>query len=114
MELLVLILKKVGCLGAILAEMMDAGISGATIVDAQGMLTTLNADTVEPPPIFGSLRHFLNPEREEQKMILVVLPKEQIVTVRRIIDQETGGLDQPNSGILFTVPLSYTEGVKNK
>ncbi len=111
MELLVLILKKIECLGGILAEMMEEGIGGATIVDARGMLTTLNADDVEPPPIFGSLRHFLNPDREEQKMILVVLKKEQVATVRGIIDRETGGLDRPNSGILFTLPLNYTEGV---
>lgn len=114
MELLVLILNKVECLGEILAHMMEAGISGATVVDSQGMLTVLGKDDVEAPPIFGSLRQFLNPERESSKMVLVVLNQQQVACVRAIVGQVVGSLGQPNTGILFTMPLSYVEGVTIK
>ncbi len=113
-ELLVLILNKVECLGEILAHMMEAGISGATVVDSQGMLTVLGKDDVEAPPIFGSLRQFLNPERESSKMVLVVLNQQQVACVRAIVGQVVGSLGQPNTGILFTMPLSYVEGVTIK
>ena len=114
MELLIVILKKVECLGEILSRMMEAGISGATVVDSQGMLTVMNDDDVEAPPIFGSLRKFLNPERESQKMILVLLDNDQMETAKAIVDEETGGLDKPNTGILFTLPVSFAEGVRRK
>ena len=110
MELLIAILTKVECLSPILTRMVEAGVTGGTVLDSQGMMTVLGKDDVEPPPIFGSLRQFMNPERESSKTILVVLPHEQVKIARDIIDEEVGGLQNHNTAILFTLPLDYVEG----
>ena len=45
----------------IFKRLIEAGIQGATVVDCQGMLTTLSECNMEDaPPIFGSLRQFIN------------------------------------------------------
>jgi hypothetical protein len=69
------------------------------------MLTTLSeCDSVDAPPIFGSLRHFINPCRQTNKMIMIVLKDEDIPRVKEIIHSVAGNLKEPNTGILFTVP----------
>ena len=59
----------------------------------------------------GSLRMLMNPAHKENKMIFMVLDGEKVRTVSRVVNEVTGGLDQPDSGILFTVPISYVEGL---
>lgn len=112
MQLLVLVLNKVESMPAILSDFMTAGIGGATVVDCRGMLRVMNSDSIEPPPIFGSLRMLINPEREHGKMLFVVLSDDQVETAKEIIREKTGGLNTPDSGIMFTVALSSVEGVK--
>jgi hypothetical protein len=31
--------------------------------------------------------------------------------VSKIVNKVTGGLDKPNTGIIFTVPVKYMEGI---
>ena len=59
----------------------------------------------------GSLRMLMNPAHKENKMIFMVLDGEKVRTGSRGVNEVTGGLDQPDSGILFTVPISYVEGL---
>lgn len=112
MELMVLILNQVDCLEDILNGFLSEGLSGATVIDSTGMLTVLSASDVEAPPIFGSLRQFLNPEHECSKTVLAVLRPGQLQIASRIINQAVGGLGNPNTGILFTVPVNYVEGIR--
>ena len=114
MQLFMHITNQEDSVTPILSRMMEAGIRGATIVDCKGMLTTLNESNVEPPPIFGSLRQFINPERQSNKMILVVLKDEDVPTVKQIVHEVAGDLKLPNTGILFTVPIMNWEGVSHK
>ncbi len=93
---------------------MEAGIHGATVVDCKGMLTTLNEASVDAPPIFGSLRKFVNPDRQSNKMLMIVLKDEDVSTVREIIHSVAGNLRAPNTGIIFTVPVMGWEGVPHK
>ena len=97
----------------IFQKLMEAGLQGASVVDCQGMLTTLSA-CGEDAPIFSSLRQFINPCRQTNKMILIVLKDEDVPRVKDIIHSVTGDLRSPNTGILFTVPVMNWEGVSHK
>ena len=77
-----------------------------------GMLQYIGHDTVEPPSIFGSLRQYLNPDHENNKTVFTLLRDEQVQTAIDIVNKETGGLGRPNVGIVFTLPVSHTEGLK--
>lgn len=111
MQLFVLILNKTECLPKLLGEFLSAGIKGATIYDSMGEVQYIGHETVEPPPIFGSLRKFINPDHEQNKTVLVILRDEQVEAARAIVNKVTGGLDKPSTGIIFTVPVSFVEGI---
>ncbi len=114
MQLFVYISNGVDTINPILSEMMESGISGATTVDCKGMLSVLNESSIEPPPIFGSLRDFLNPEHQSGKLLLVVLKDEDVPKAKEVIHHVCGNLKLPNTGILFTVPVMSWEGVSHK
>lgn len=78
MLLFIYITNRVATVSPILQKMAERGIHGATMVDCEGMLQTLAADSIEPPPFFGSLRKFINPDHEPGKMLFAVLREEQI------------------------------------
>ena len=111
MQLLVLILNKTESLRGILSGFLKNGIKDATIYDSMGMLQYIGHETVDAPPIFGSLRQFLNPDRENNKTILTLLDDSMVKVAIDVINKETGGLSKPNVGIVFTLPVSGTEGI---
>lgn len=114
MQLLTLVLNRIDCLADLLAKWMAAGISGTTIVDCEGMVQVLGASSIEPPPIFGALRQFLNPEREKGKLLFTVLSDAQVETAKKIINEVVGGIEKPDTGIVFTIPLTSVEGLANR
>lgn len=110
-KLLVLILSKIDAMPTILSKFMDSGIRGTTIVDCEGMLHAIDNSNINPPPIFGSLRQYLNPERPKGKILFTVLPEETVSPAKEIIDQAVGGLSNPNTGICFTISLDEIFGI---
>lgn len=114
MQMFVLVLNKVECLERLLQELLNAGITGVTLLDSTGMMRVLDADDPDLP-IFGSLHKLLNPERKGSKTMFMVLKDEQLQTTMAVINRVTGGLDQPDTGIAFSVPTLFVEGLlKNK
>lgn len=107
-QLLVLVLNKVECLESILENLEEAGIKGATILESKGMAHSL-AEFSELR-FMASLRMLLDPERQESKTVFMVIDEAKIKLVSDIINKATGGLDKPDTGIIFTLPISYTEG----
>ena len=113
MQLLVFIMRKIDNLPVVLSRYMDAGISGTTILDCEGALQVLGQNSVDQPPIFGSLRSYLNPSHESRKMLLTVLSDEQLPVAKQII-RDVVDIDRPDTGIMFTLPLTSVEGLAKK
>lgn len=110
MELLVVILKKMQIIDELLKELAEGGIKGATILDGTGMAEALM--NMEDLPMFGLLRKVLaDDDRELSKVMLIVLTDEQMLTARKIIRRVVGDLNAPNTGIMFTLPVTYVEGL---
>ena len=110
MKLVVFVLNNVDLLEDLLIKMAETGITGATILDSTGMATTL-AHTEEDIPAFSFLRKLCTPEREQSKTILIALEDGLVGTLRKIITEVTGGLDKPNTGVLFSLPIDLAEGM---
>ena len=108
MKLLIYITNNVEQVYDILSAMMEKGIRGGTVVDCEGMLHAVS-ETVEPPPMFGALRAFLNPTQSSGKMLFAALQEGQIETAIGIIHAVAGDLHKANHGVLFTVPIDYSE-----
>ena len=111
MKCLFIILNKTEMLDALLTNLTKNGIKGATILNSTGMARQLmsNEDN-DTTNLFGSLRLILNPERAENKTIFCVLSDEQVIIAKKAITEVLGDLNQPDTGILFTVPVDFIDG----
>ena len=110
MQLLVLILKKVEVMNDLIKSLAKAGVKGATILEGTGMAEALV--NMEDLPLFGALRRILaDEEREVSKVMMLVLKDEQVMQIRKVINDVIGDLSVPNTGIMFTVPINYVEGL---
>jgi len=90
---------------------MENGIHGATILCSTGMVRELSKSN-EDFPIFGTLRHLINPDRKESKTIFMVLKDEQIDVAKKIVRQVVGDISQPDTAVMFTLPVWSAEGVE--
>ena len=60
-------------------------------------------------PMFAALRQLFDPERKSSKTLVMVLDDAQVAVAREVINRVTGGLDQPDTGILFAVPALFVD-----
>ena len=113
MKLVTIILNKTECLDEILEEFGNNNISGATIIDSRGMVQELSDHDHEDMYFLVSLRSLLSPFHKENKTIIMVAKDEDVKVISAIVNKATGGLDKPDTGILFTIPVDYVEGIKH-
>ena len=109
-QLLVLILNKVECLKEIMDELADKGITGATILDSRGIAHSM-MESNAAYSFIGSLRSLLDPAHKESKTVLMVINEPALPVISEIVNRVTGGLDKPDTGVMFCVPVSYSEGL---
>ena len=112
MQVFVFVLNRTEHLEHLLQEFTDHGLTGATVLDSKGMARILHSE--DEMPIFYGLRAIMEPEHRSSKTIFMVLPDEQVEVARRIVNQVTGGLDHPDSGIMFAAPITFAEGLVKK
>ncbi len=62
-------------------------------------------------PFLGSLRTFLNPEREKGKVIFTAIEDEQLSEAVNIIETIVGDLSKKDTGIIFSVPIDFVKGI---
>ncbi|HKL99003.1 MAG TPA: hypothetical protein VJZ06_03760 [Mobilitalea sp.] len=109
MQLLILILKKSELMENILQELAKADVKGGTVIEGTGMANALV--NMEDLPMFGMLRHMISDqEKEVCKVMMFVLQKEQEITARKIIKDIVGNIYEPNTGIMFSLPINNVEG----
>lgn len=109
MKLAVVVLNKVECLEDLLERFYEEDLRGATILDSQGMAHTLEDN--DELTFMVSLRQFLDPSHKESKTIFMVVPDQRLADVSRVLNEVTGGLDQPDTGILFALDVNHVEGI---
>ncbi len=109
MNLLVLILKRADLVSEICRELAEEGVHGGTILDGTGMASVI--DKMDDLPIFSMLKTLLSEEDEDGvKVMLFVMEDNELEQARKTI-KDVVGLDQPNTGIMFALPVSFVEGL---
>ncbi len=108
MQLVIFVLSRTELLDAFLITLAENGIRGATVLDSKGMAHALPKES----SFAASLRLLLTPGHEESKTILMVVPEEKVPVVSQTVKEVCGDLNGPESGILFALPVSYTEGIR--
>jgi len=110
MKLLVFVLNQEELLEEILEAFIEAGISGATILDSEGMGRFLTYEV----PLFSDFREFMKGNKPYNKTIFSVAEEEKIKKVEELIEKICGSLSNPGTGILFTIPVDYVKGLRKE
>ncbi len=110
----VIVLNKVECLDEIIKKFVENDISGGTIIDSYGMARSIGRDDAEIP-LFSMLKSMFDFDDASSKIIFMIAEEAQVRTISKIVNEATGGLQNPNTGIMFCTPVVYIEGLrKNK
>lgn len=109
MELLIYVMNKVDLLDQLLEDFSKEPEFRATIIDSMGM-----AHMLKDTGYFLSLRNLLNQSQVNSKTILMAVQKESIEKAVRIIENNVGDLTEPDTGVVFTLPISYSKGLVKK
>lgn len=109
MRLMIFILNKTDLLNFLLEDLSKAGIKGATIVNSteMGMVLSKQGESF----IGNSIKALFDMNSDNNKTILAAIHEEQLDIVRQVIKDVVGDLSKPNTGILFTVPIDFVEGI---
>lgn len=110
MNLLVVIIKHEELMVEVCKELAEEGVHGGTIVEAQGMASVI--EKMDDLPIFGMLKSILadDDDHETSRMMFFVMGDEEMEVARKTI-RKVVGLDKPNTGIMFALPVTFVEGL---
>ncbi|MCI9050248.1 MAG: hypothetical protein HFF37_07665 [Coprobacillus sp.] len=112
MQVIFVVLNKIECLDELLARLKKAGVVGGTIIESTGMVKSL--DDSDESYLLGSLRLFLDNPRPDSKTIFFIVNDEQVNIVRKTVNDVLEGIDNPNTGIIFGIPISFADGLMKK
>lgn len=108
MELLIAVINQEDRLDDILSGFLELGITGATVIDSEGMGHVLSHDI----PIFAGLQTLISRARPSNQTIFSVIDTDEKVQGAIALLRETcGDLDDPATGIVFTIPVSRVVGL---
>jgi hypothetical protein len=113
MKLFVLILNRTEKLDDLMMTFVKEGICGATILESTGMARELyhSKHDEEEVNFLGSIRSYLNgDENKKSKTILTVIRDDQEDTIVRITEEIVGDFSEPDTGIMFSLPLDFVRG----
>lgn len=104
MYALFIVLNKTNYLDDILEKFLEIGVTGATILDSQGMAGAI-ADK-SSVPMFGLLKTILDDSKPYNKTIFTVLENQKMVEITAAAVKEVLGNDaKVGAGFMFSVPL---------
>ncbi|MGM0432033.1 MAG: P-II family nitrogen regulator [Spirochaetota bacterium] len=108
MKLLVFILNNEEYLEEVLEAYIEAGVTGSTIIDSEGMGRFLTYEV----PLFAGFKEFMKGNKPYNKTILSVVRNEATIEkVTSLVDDIIGGLENPGTGIMFTLPVDWAAGL---
>jgi nitrogen regulatory protein P-II 1 len=115
-ELIVLVIDDPNKSDEILNAWLEAGISGATILESAGLgYFSGQFGARDDLPIFPSIASLLHNREEKSRTFLTVVPDgfdvERLVAATERI---TGDLDDPDTGILFVLPIRKAWGLHRR
>ena len=65
-----------------------------------------------PASYLGSLRAMMEPDREENRTVFMVLKDEDVERAVAAVEEVAGSFNTPNSGIAFTLPVDFVKGIQ--
>jgi hypothetical protein len=115
-ELVVLVLDDASKVGEVLNAWLEAGVSGVTLLDSAGLGHEFAQHGARSDvPLIPSLESLLRVREERSRTLLSVLPDGfDVDALIAATEAVTGALELPNTGILFTLPVSRAKGLHRR
>lgn len=110
MEVLFAVIPDESMLEPILEQFHAAGIRGATVFDTVGMGHILY-DSI---PLLARLRETSASSTTHNRTIMTVIDPAQRQDAVEAVERICGDLDEPNSGVIFSIPVLFHRGTKKK
>lgn len=107
MRLLVATINDSEKLDDVLAGFLEIGITGATVLQSEGMGRVLSHDI----PFFAGLHGLASRSRPQNQTIFSVMEDDQVDSALALIQEICGSLDTPATGIAYTLPLDRIVGL---
>ncbi|MEE9133732.1 MAG: P-II family nitrogen regulator [Gemmatimonadota bacterium] len=108
MQLLVAVINQAEALDDVLSGFLELGITGATIINSEGMGRVLTHDI----PLFAGIQTLLSRSRAQNYTILSVIDDDEKADAAFAVIQDVcGSMEEPGTGIVFTIPVSRAEGI---
>lgn len=108
LQLLVAVINDEEHLDEVLAGFLELGITGATVVPSEGMARVLSQDI----PIFAGLQTLMSRARPRNHTVFSVVRGDgKVDAALELLQEVCGRLDEPATGIAFTLPVSRVEGL---
>lgn len=110
MEAVVLILNDVDLLHEVLQAWEANGVRGVTVLRSTGLGRIGNALYRDDTPLFPSLSDLLQRDELHHVTLLSVMDPSIVDHIIAVTQHITGPLTQPNTGMLFTLPVGRVVG----
>ena len=108
MQLLIAVINEEEKLDEILSGFVELGITGATVIGSEGMGRVISHEI----PIFAGLQSLVSRSRPRNQTIFSVIREEGKVNgAIELLQEICGNLEDPATGIVFTVPVNRVVGL---
>lgn len=111
-QLVVLVLNDVSRLEEMVEMWTQAGAKGVTVVHSTGAIRLRGRLRRDDVPLFPSMRDIFEHDELHHRTLFTLTDDEQVID--RLIaatEQLIGNLNRPNTGILFTLPVTRALGL---
>ena len=109
MQLLIAVINQEEKLEDVLSGFLEIGITGATVINSEGMGRLLASDA-SPAKIGTSLARRTRPRN--QTLFSVIEDDAKVDAALGLLQEVCGSLGEPGTGIAFTLPITRVVGLK--
>lgn len=106
MQLLICVINQENKLDDILSGFLELGITGATVINSEGMGRVLSHDI----PIFAGLQTLISRARPQNQTIFSVMDDRKVDGAIALL-QDICRIGEPAAGIAFTIPVGKVVGL---
>jgi nitrogen regulatory protein PII len=106
-QLLIAVINEEEKLDEIMSGLVELGVTGATLLGSEGMGRVISHDI----PIFAGLARLASRSRPRNQTIFSVIEDAKIDGVVALLQEICGDLENPATGIVFTVPVNRVVGL---
>jgi nitrogen regulatory protein PII len=107
MHLLIAVINDPERLDDILSGFVEIGITGATVVNSEGMGRLLSHDI----PIFAGLQTLISRSRPQNRTIFSVVDDDKVEPSFELLQDVCGDLTRPATGIVMAIPVARVMGL---